>query len=115
MFLNEAVLYIKLSFKMASGGVITPFQPKQSFLITLVFTCFMPDRQEILKQAKKIMDEFVSALSKVNVKEKFGAERTEQVRICSKEKCDSTEFRKRIFKNAPKIKDDYFIMEKKEW
>ena len=75
----------------------------------------MSNQEEILKQAKKIMDEFVSALSKVNVKEKFGAERTSQVRTPSKEVIDSTEFRKRIFRNAPKIKDDYFLMEKKEW
>jgi len=71
--------------------------------------------EEILKQAKKIMDEFVAALDKVKVKEKFGAQREDQVRTPEKECPDSTEFRKRIFKNAPKIKDDYFIMEKKEW
>jgi len=75
----------------------------------------MATKEEIVVQAKKIMDEFVSALSKVNVKEKFGAEREKQVRTPEKETNDSTEFRKRIFKNAPKIKDDYFIMEKKEW
>lgn len=75
----------------------------------------MPTKDEILSQAKKIMDEFVSALNKVNVKEKFGAERVHQTRIASKETQDSSEFRKRIFKNAPKVKDDFFIMEKKEW
>lgn len=75
----------------------------------------MAAKEEIAVQAKKIMDEFISALSKVNVKEKFGAERTEQVRTPEKESPDSAEFRKRIFKNAPKIKDDYFVMEKKEW
>ena len=75
----------------------------------------MATKDEITAQAKKIMDEFVSALSKVNVKEKFGAEREKQVRTPSKDVVDSTEFRKRIFKNAPKIKDEFFIMEKKEW
>lgn len=75
----------------------------------------MATKEEIVIQAKKIMDEFISALSKVNVKEKFGAERDLQVRTPSKEVTDSTEFRKRIFKNAPKIKDDYFMMEKKGW
>ncbi len=75
----------------------------------------MATKEEIVVQAKKIMDEFVSALNKVNVEEKFGAERTEQTRVPSKDACDSTEFRKRIFKNAPRVKDDYFIMEKKEW
>jgi Asp-tRNA(Asn)/Glu-tRNA(Gln) amidotransferase C subunit len=70
---------------------------------------------EILKQAKKIMDEFVSALDKVKVKEKFGAEREKQVRVASDICEDSSDFRKRIFRNAPKIKDDYFQMEKKKW
>jgi len=108
-------VYLKLSFKMASRGLITHFKPKQSFLISRFSYSFMATKEEIQIQAKKIMDEFVSALSKVNVKEKFGAERTEQTRTPSKETADSTEFRKRIFKNAPKIKDDFFIMEKKEW
>ena len=75
----------------------------------------MLKQEEILKQAKKIMDEFVSALEKVKVKESFGAKRTEQTRTPAKECPDSAEFRKRMFKNAPKVKDDYLIMEKKEW
>jgi Asp-tRNA(Asn)/Glu-tRNA(Gln) amidotransferase C subunit len=71
--------------------------------------------EQILKQAKKMMDEFISALDKVKVSEKFGARRDEQVRSPEEECEDSSEFRKRIFKNAPKIKDEYFLMEKKEW
>ncbi|HME87252.1 MAG TPA: hypothetical protein VKE88_02470 [Candidatus Nanoarchaeia archaeon] len=70
---------------------------------------------EILKQAKKIMDDFVKALDKVSVSEKYGVHRDEQVRIAEKECEDSSQFRKRIFKNAPKVKDDYFVMEKKNW
>ena len=73
------------------------------------------NQEDILKQAKKIMDEFVSALDKVKVKEKFGAQRELQTRVPAKDCADSAEFRKRIFKNAPKIKDEYFMMEKKEW
>ncbi len=73
------------------------------------------NQEEILKQAKKIMDEFVVALDKVKVSDKFGIHRDEQVRVPAKECEDSTEFRKRIFKNAPKVKDDLFIMEKKHW
>jgi len=73
------------------------------------------DQKEILKQAKKIMDEFVSALDKVKVKEKFGVRRDNQTRSPDKKFVDTSEFRKRMFKNAPKIKDDYLIMEKKEW
>ena len=73
------------------------------------------DEAQILAQAKKIMDDFVKALDKVKVTEKFGVHRDEQVRTPSKECEDSSEFRKRIFKNAPKIKDDLFMMEKKHW
>ena len=73
------------------------------------------DQDKILAQAKKIMDDFIKALDKVKVTEKFGVHRDEQVRVAEKECEDSTEFRKRIFKNAPKIKDDLFIMEKKHW
>lgn len=71
--------------------------------------------EEILNQAKKIMDEFVLALDKVKVSEKFGVEREKQVRTASSLPEDSADFRKRIFKNAPKMKDDYFQMEKKKW
>ncbi len=73
------------------------------------------NHEEILKQAKKIMDEFIIALDKVKVSDKFGVVRDAQVRVAEKDCEDSSEFRKRIFKNAPKIKDDYFQMEKKQW
>ena len=75
----------------------------------------MPDKEQILAQAKKIMDEFVSALDKVKINEKFGVKRENQTRIPEKDCTDSSEFRKRMFKNAPKVKDDYLIMEKKDW
>jgi len=73
------------------------------------------NKEEILAQAKKIMDEFVSALDKVEVNEKFGSERDLQVRTPNEETDSSLEFTKRILKNAPKVKDDFFIMEKKKW
>jgi len=70
--------------------------------------------EKILSEAKKIMDEFVKALSKVKVKEKFGVERSKQTRDLSDNKCDPT-FKKRMLANAPKVKDDYLVMEKKKW
>jgi len=73
------------------------------------------DKEKILAQAKKIMDEFIVALNKVQVSDKFGAKREHQTRVPSKDCPDSSEFRKIMFKNAPKVKDDYLIMEKKEW
>jgi Asp-tRNA(Asn)/Glu-tRNA(Gln) amidotransferase C subunit len=75
----------------------------------------MIDKEKIEKEAKKIMDDFISALDKVpEIGQQFGQEREEQLRVPEKHE-DSKEFRKRIFKNAPKVKDDYFVMEKKSW
>ena len=73
------------------------------------------DKQQILREAKKIMDSFVSALEKVKVKEHLGVKRDSQTRVASKEKCETSDFKKRMLKNAPKVKDDLLIMEKKEW
>lgn len=74
------------------------------------------DKEAIRKQAKKIMDDFVSALvAAKDVEESFGAERKEQMRDASGAFFDSSEFRKKMFKNAPKVKDDYLVMEKKSW
>ncbi|MFC1728377.1 hypothetical protein ACFLZ7_02850 [Nanoarchaeota archaeon] len=74
------------------------------------------DKEAIRKQAKKIMDDFVSALDKVkDIEESFGAERDEQTRDGSGKCPDSSEFRKRMIKNAPKVKDDCLLMEKKKW
>ncbi len=74
------------------------------------------DRENIRKQAKKLMDDFVSALEVAkDIEESFGAERREQTRDTSGNNFDSAEFRKRMFKNAPKIKDDFILMEKKKW
>lgn len=75
----------------------------------------MLDKEKIERQAKKIMDDFISVLDKVpEIKQEFGQEREEQLRKPEKPE-DSKEFRQRIFKNAPKVKDDYFVMEKKNW
>ena len=73
------------------------------------------DEEKIKKQAKKIMDEFISVLNKVpKIKEEFGVERKQFIRKA--EECEyGSEFKKRMLKNAPKVKDDQIQMEKKEW
>ncbi len=73
------------------------------------------DEEKIKKQAKNIMDEFISALNKVpRIKEKFGQERNQFIRKA--EKCEyGPEFKERMLKNAPKVKDDQLVMEKKSW
>jgi len=73
------------------------------------------DEGKIKKQAKKIMDEFISALNKVpKIKEEFGQERGQFTRKSAKSEY-GIEFKKRILKNAPKVKDEQIIMEKKSW
>lgn len=73
------------------------------------------EREEIRKQAKSILDNFVHALERVIVKKEMvrkavGGYRKEG----SGEKCDS-DFRERMFANAPEKDGDCIIVEKKKW
>lgn len=73
------------------------------------------DEEKIKKQAKKIMNEFISALNKVpEIKEEFGQERKQFTRKTEKSEY-GPDFKKRMLKNAPKVKDDQIQMEKKGW
>jgi Asp-tRNA(Asn)/Glu-tRNA(Gln) amidotransferase C subunit len=73
------------------------------------------NEEKIKKQAKKIMDEFISALNKVpKIKEEFGVGRKQFTRKGEKSEY-SDEFKKRMLKNAPKVKDEQIQMEKKSW
>ena len=73
------------------------------------------DEEKIKKQAKKIMDEFISALNKVpKIKEEFGQERKQFTRKSEKSEYGD-EFKERMLKNAPKVKDEQLVMEKKSW
>ena len=75
----------------------------------------MIDKEKIRKQAKQIMDDFIRALDKTEgLKNEFGQERKSSIREKTKSEKD-TGFRKRMFKNAPKKKDDFLVMEKKNW
>jgi len=75
----------------------------------------MLNEEKIRNQAKKIMDEFISALDKVpKIKEDFGVERKQFTRKAEKSEYGH-EFKKRMLKNAPKVKDDQIQMEKKSW
>ncbi|MBW2995070.1 Asp-tRNA(Asn) amidotransferase GatCAB subunit C [Candidatus Woesearchaeota archaeon] len=74
------------------------------------------DREQIKKQAKKIMDEFVSALEKAEqVKEEFGVRRKDVTRVPGKDKYKGSDFKEKVLKNAPKTEDDFIIAEKKKW
>ncbi len=72
------------------------------------------NQEEIKKEAKQIMDSFVKALAKAPTAKKFGQERKQFVRE-KKAKEENKEFRQRLFKNAPKVKDDCIVAEKKSW
>ena len=75
----------------------------------------MIDREKIRKQAKHIMDNFIKALDKAeSVKQEFGSERKCSMRAEIKKDKDP-DFRKRMFMNAPKKRDDFLVMEKKDW
>ena len=75
----------------------------------------MIDMEKIRKQAKQIMDDFIRALNKTEgLKNEFGQERKSFTREKAKSEKD-TDFRKRMFKNAPKKRDDFIVMEKKNW
>jgi len=75
----------------------------------------MIDKEKITKQAKSIMDNFIRALDKAKgIKEEFGSERKCSMRAEIKKDKDR-DFRKRMFKNAPKKRDDFLVMEKKNW
>ena len=72
-------------------------------------------QEEILEQAKKIMDNFHEALKDVENLEDSRVERDE----CEREETESwktdSEFREIMFKNAPRTKDDCIEAEKGKW
>ena len=71
-------------------------------------------KEEIKKQAKEIIDNFVKALENIEVEE-ARVEREEDRRKESEGKEADSEFRKIMFENAPKKKEDFIIGEKGSW
>ncbi len=74
----------------------------------------MMDEIKIREGAKKIMDEFVSALDRAEHISEFGEEREENVRGKLPHR-DEKGFRERMFRNALKKNDDFIVAEKKKW
>ncbi|MBM3233887.1 hypothetical protein FJZ19_02210 [Candidatus Pacearchaeota archaeon] len=76
-----------------------------------------PDKEEILKQAKKIMDNFHSALEKIE-KEKLEEARVERDE-CERNETETwktdSDFREIMFKNAKRKKDECIEAEKGKW
>ena len=73
------------------------------------------NQEEILKQAKKIMDNFHEALKDVEKLEESRVERDECEREEKEPGKTDSEFRKIMLENAPKTKDDCIEAEKGKW
>ncbi len=72
-------------------------------------------RAKIRREAKKILQNFAKKLEKVKIKEKNGVGESGGFRKEQEgAKCDS-EFRQKMFENAPQTDGVCLIMEKKEW
>jgi Asp-tRNA(Asn)/Glu-tRNA(Gln) amidotransferase C subunit len=71
------------------------------------------EKEEIKKQAKKIMDDFSKKLGKIELGE-GRVERKSQTRFETKPETDS-DFRKRVFDNAPKKEGDWIKAERGSW
>ena len=73
------------------------------------------DEKKIAQDAKKIMDNFMSALKDVEVEEEFILERAE----CFREEGQGSEvdegFRQRFLSNAPKVNGDAVLANKANW
>lgn len=75
------------------------------------------DHAKIEAQAKAIMDDFLKELGNAEAPKDFGLRREgskAQVREPKHELCDPR-FRGGMFANAPTVKDDELVMERKQW
>ncbi len=76
----------------------------------------MENTEEVRKLAKKIMDEFISALNKVKeTSPEFGVRRNENIREPFENKYSDSDFKDRILKNAKNVNGDFIVAEKKKW
>jgi len=74
------------------------------------------EKKEIKKQAKDIMEKFSKKLAKVDKKiPEPLIEREEFERVEGEGEESSSDFRKRMFENAPSKNEDFIIAEKKKW
>ena len=74
------------------------------------------EKEENKKQAKDIMEKFSKKLAKVDKKiPEPLIERKEFERVEGEGEESSSEFRERIFENAPNKNKDFIIAEKRKW
>jgi hypothetical protein len=72
------------------------------------------DENQIKKEAKKIMDDFISELSKIKEIKDFKIEREDNLRE-EKDSFIYKEFKERWFKMIPKIRQGCVLAEKGKW
>lgn len=73
------------------------------------------NQEEVKKQAKEIMDNFMQALSEIEVEEEFVLERENSFREQGAGTEVDEEFRQRFLGNAPKISGTAVVANKGEW
>ena len=73
------------------------------------------EREAIRKEAKKILDNFAKALSKVKVREKKLKKELGGFREEGEGKICDPLFKKTMLANAPETDGDYIVAEKKKW
>jgi len=73
------------------------------------------EKQEIKKQAKKLMDDFARSLERLPKLKENPVERKAQTREEKEPAKPDPEFRKILFENAPEKKDDCIVAEKGGW
>lgn len=72
-------------------------------------------KEQIKKQAKKILDDFADAIESVKIKEKKKTKEVGGFREEKQGKKLDESFRKIMFRNAPQKDEDNIIAEKKKW
>lgn len=73
------------------------------------------NKEEIQKQAKEIMDNFVNALGNIEVEENFDLKREASYREEGSPNELDEDFRQRFLKNAPKTRGNAVLANKGEW
>ena len=72
------------------------------------------DENQIKKEAKKIMDNFIGELSQIKEIEDFKIERKDSLRE-EKDSCVNKDFKERWFKLIPKKKSGCVLAERGKW
>jgi Asp-tRNA(Asn)/Glu-tRNA(Gln) amidotransferase C subunit len=73
------------------------------------------DEEKIRKEAREILDKFAKELEGVELKERKDKKEVGGVREEGSGGEGSSDFRKRMFANAPNKEGDFIVAEKKKW